>query len=422
MPNFVMPDYSLIAQRGQIVAKGIQDAMNIIANTSVQAIEEYKQKRNVETAYSGVRGLILSNQKKYGFDDKQADAMMSKLKYRDGEKIEDYERRIAPTLINMRIWEDYTKDPEYKVDLPNPFLDTQSFVMMLNDKKQRMDDKNVGETVYSTVFGEGGKPVSPELQSTQQLPQPGVQQEGQQQEAQQQLPQTREQATRQIAGRMGSQPVTEQQLQKYPAYRSLPSEADIVQKQKEEELLNRIQAQTESAQALTSLRETTEEIKRLQASKSPKKEVDNLNDLTKVTNLELRARQQLGNMMSDDPSYKEVEKIANLLKDQREKLTQKEGAIKPGMEANQIADKVLQDIQKIYPKGTEKNEAVRSLAVDRISLFAQSKGLQIDREKIGASLDQGNSVADIIERILMASKMQQTKPSSDFQIGGRIGR
>jgi len=442
-----MPDYSLIAKRGQAIGSGIEKALNIIAQTSTSAVEEYKRKRTVENAYKGIRGFVLDGQEKFGLSNSQADAVASKLKYRDNEKVEDYEKRVAPTLKNMMVWQEYTKDPDYKVDLPNPFLDNQTFFSTLDMETKRKEQKQIGEAVQETVFGSrvGGLPEGTDISNMQQdmkkqepsayqPPEQGVTQAG-----------TQEDATGMIAARMGGRPVSEQQLQQYPAYRSLPSEAGMAKGRQSELQTKSLEAgiglkgaQTEATQALTKQRNTSEMLSRLKASENKKQDVNGIKDLNLVTRMEISARE----LLKDTPKYGidemgnpkesgdisedwiDVKELSEILKEKRNQVVKAGGGnvpepIKPTMEATAVANKVEEDYNKIYPKGSKDESAMLYLAVDRINQFAKSNGVSIDTGRIEAALKQGSTVADIAQRILMAKGQL---PKQDTTIGGRIGR
>ena len=444
-----MPDYSLIARRGQAIGSGIEKALNIIAQTGTNAVQEYKRKRTVENAYKGIRGSIVEGQEKFGLSDSQADAMASRLKYRDGEKMEAYEKRVAPTLKNMLVWQEYTKDPDFKIDLPNPFLDNQTFFSTLDMQTKRKEQKEIGEAVQSSVFGDrvGGLPEGTDISniqediktqdpSTFQGPEQGVTQAG-----------TQEDATGMIAARMGNRPVSEKQLQQFPAFRSLPSEAGMaksrqsdLQSQNLEAGIGLKGAQTEAAQALTKQRNTSEMLARLKASENKKQEVNNIKDLSTITRMEISARE----LLKDTPKYGvdamgmpnesgdisedwiDVKELSEILKEKRNQVAKAGGQnipepIKPTMEAISIANKVEEDYNKIYPKGAKDDSAMISLAIDRINQFAKFNGVSIDPGRIEAALKQGSTVADIAQRIIMAKKQTPT-PQQEPTIGGRIGR
>lgn len=427
-----MPDYSLIARRGQVIGTGIEKALNIIAQTSTNAVQEYKRKRTVENAYKGIRGFVIDGQKKFGFSDSQADAVTSKLKYRDGEKVEAYEKRVGPTLKNFLVWQEYTKDHNYKVDLPNPFLDNQTFFSTLDMATKRKEQKQIGEAVQDVVFGsrKGGLPEGTDISNIQQdiktqdpsayqPPEQGVTQAG-----------TQEDATGMIAARMGGRPVSEQQLQQFPAYRSLPSESGLakqrysdLQSQNLEAGIGLKGAQTEAAQALTKQRNTSEMLSKLKASENKKQEVNNLKDLNTIARLEISSKETL----KDIPKYGldnfgnpkqsgdineewiDMKELTEILKEKRNQVVKSGGGdvpepIKPTIEASAVADKVGEDYNRMYPKGAKDDSAMTSLAVDRISQFAKFNGVSIDPGRIEAALKQGSTVADIAQRIIMAKK------------------
>jgi glucan-binding YG repeat protein len=418
-----IPNYNLIASRGQTIANGIQRGFDIMAQTTSSAIQEYKNKRTVENAYTnGVRKNIFDNAQRYGLSNSQADAMAQRMKYKEGESIEDYEKRIAPTLNNMVIWESYVKDPEYKVDLPNPFTDTQTFISSMDAAKQKREDKEIGEAVQRTVLGDeqalGGEPGPSR---------PDVK--------------TQEEATQRIAGRVGvDRPVSNEQLQQFPAFRSLPTQAGIA-KQKQTETKEALQTRkTEADIGLTEQKTATQRALELKASKTKKQDVDNLKDLVAITRAELAAGVILKNTIKEDAEgnpteeWIDAKEVVDLLRKKRIEVEKRgavedPNAIKPGMEAIQIADKIQEDIQKA---GAKDEAAQMSIVVDRLSMLALTRGIQMDKAKIEAAMKQGHSAADIAQRIIMRApqqpqqgnipQLQQAHEPSVPGVGGRIGR
>lgn len=438
-PNFIIPDYSMVATRGQQIAKGIQDAINIIGQTSVAAIDAYKQQRNVETAFKGIRGYIIENQQKYGLTDKQADAFADRLKFKPNEKVEDYEKRVAPTLLNMKVWEEYSKEPEFKIDLPNPFLDNQSFISVLNHKKKLRDERDLGEAVYSSVFGQRGtmQPTT-EPEMANKLPM-----EDRTQETGGMAPaQTQEEATQRIAGRLPGKMIGEEQLQQFPSYRSLPSEAGIAkgqmaqqkfqtEQQQSEAKLGLTQAQTEAAKALTSQRNTMASLQQMKQSPDKMKAVNNLKDFASISRLEIAAREMLNNTLKDDgkggisEDWLDMKELTDALKQKRSELSKGEQSVKPSMETTAETSKIEQEVNKMFPKGIRSEQdqikQMQEIAT-RINTFALSNDVMINYNRIIEALRQGQKVDDIIERINKAKQMQQKPNVNQPLTGGDVGR
>lgn len=434
----VIPDYSATLSRGQAIANGIQQALNIIGSTGVNVVKQYQNQRSVETAYKGVRGTILEKQKQYGLTDEQAEAMTARMKYRSDEKVEDYEKRIAPTLLNLQIWEKYTSDPNYQVDLPNPFTDTQSFLGLLELEKKTKEQKDIGEAVHESVFGKRGGGLAPgtdisnieqDIQKPSEFPAPesGVTQAG-----------TQEEATQMIAGRLGGRPVSQEKLEEYPAFRTLPSEAGMARQQQEQQKqqlsqqkteadISLKEAQTEKAQAQTRQMTTSERVKTMSQSDNKKDEANRIKNLNDVTRLFIAANESLKTIPPDDgkggvtEEYIDMKQLVEELKQRKSEL-QKTGGEKEetSMEAKSEATKIEEEVKKMFPAGGQTEAGASGqieLSADKINKLALSIGVKIDFDKIRQSLKQGYSVADIIERILMAKKSQ---PSTEEQPGSQI--
>ena len=417
-PNFVIPDYSMVARRGDIIAKGIQDAFGIIGSITTSAIDEYKMNRNLETAYKGVRADILNNQQKYGLDDKQAQAMMSRLKFKDKETIDDYEKRIAPTLLNMKLWEKYQEDPNYKIDLPDPFVPTQSFVAMLDLSKDIKDRKQIGEAVQEELFS--GKMKLPEM--AQQNPEFV----GPPRPEMQQPPQTKEEFTGRIAGRLGGgYPVPEQKLEQYPGYRALPSQEDASKQELYQANIGKVQAQTQAADALTRKRNTADIIQKLKASEDKKNSVNDIKDLNTIARAEIYSREALKNMPKEDENgnisedWIDMKELTEVLKDKRMELS---GKKKPSMESKGEAIGIQEQIQTQFPNTgkipPDQTEVLQETA-NKINQKALSKGVQIDYNRIIMALKQGERVSDIIDRVNQAAQMRKGVQRPSMGIAGK---
>jgi len=422
-PKQLMPDYSYIQQRGDIAGRAIQNIGNIAAATIPPAVQEYQKSRSLKTAYKGVRGMVLDQQEKYGLNDKQADALMQRLKFRDGETVDAYEKRIAPTLSNLMQYDEYLKSAEYKVDMPNPFMESDAFAAAIDMNLQKRRQQELGHV-------------------TQELPDDA----------------TRESATQEIAGRMPGRAVGEEELKQFPAYRSLPTQSDVDSRAKaqseeframggemraEDQAVRNQEAHEMNMklqQAQLEATKTSTRLKKLAAEKDPKGEVDALKNMSEIVKLEVSAKE----LLKDIPKYYEgtndlneeyadMKALSDLLAQKRreaakvpETSPEAQSAtmrIQGEVEKHQMAPGKSKDMAKV---AGQNQELARNIIVQKIQQFAQENGVNIPSQKINESLRMKNpqtgqpySVEEIMDRILKIKEMQ-TKGSQP--IGGRVGR
>jgi hypothetical protein len=425
-PKIRIPDYSHIEKRGQLIGSMIENLAATTGQTIQAATQQYQQKRSKDTAYKGVRGMILDEQEAYGLSDSQAEALVSKLKYRPDETISAYEKRISPTLTNMRLYKDRSESLDYKVDMPDPFLDTQSFSAMIDENYRSRVQKETGAVVQDVTTMD--------------------------------KPKTREEATEIIAGRMGGRAVTDQQLEQYPGYRGLPTQKEldaqtaadvagrraaaqegraIAQEGRREEMhaadLKYKEAQTKAADALTQQRKTSAKVKEL-AGKG-KKGVNELDDLETITKMEIAARELLKDIDRNDEAtgdireeWIEMKEFADLLKEKRNEIAKASQKPKPSMEAMSVGEKIGEDVSKMFdlenPTEAGKKGA-RELTAQKLNQYAMSNGVNINYDKIRQALKQGKSAAEVAEIILYIKnnqKSKQVKPTGIPVTGGRFGR
>ena len=429
-PKQLIPDYSYIQERGNIAGRAIQNIGNIAAATIPPAVQEYQKVRSLKTAYKGVRGMVLDQQEKYGLNDKQADALMQKLKFRDGETVDAYEKRIAPTLSNLMQYDEYSKSAEYKVDMPNPFMESDAFAAAIDMNLQKRRQQELGHV-------------------TQELPDDA----------------TRESATQEIAGRMPGRAVGEKELEQFPAYRSLPTQSDVDSRAKAHSQDFRatgtdMRAEDQNAraedqnvrsqemhgmnmklkQAQLEATKTSTRLKKLAATQNPKGEVDALKNMADIVKLEVSAKELLKDIPRNDEISGELNEDWVNMKALSDLLAQKrrEAAKVPetSPEAQSAAMRIQDDVSKhqMTPEKPEdmanvagqNQELARNITVQKIQQFAQENGVNIPSQKINESLRMKNpqtgqpyTVEEVMDRILKIKAMQ-TQGSQP--IGGRVGR
>ena len=422
-PKQLIPDYSYIQERGNIAGRAIQNIGNIAAATIPPAVQEYQKVRSLKTAYKGVRGMVLDQQEKYGLNDKQADALMQKLKFRDGETVDAYEKRIAPTLSNLMQYDEYSKSAEYKVDMPNPFMESDAFAAAIDMNLQKRRQQELGHV-------------------TQELPDDA----------------TRESATQEIAGRMPGRAVGEEELKQFPAYRSLPTQSDVDNRAKAQsqeframggemraedqavrnQEMHEVDLRLKEAQIKAS--ETSTRLKKLAAEKDPKGEVDALKNMTDIVRMELGAKELLKDIPRNDKITGELNEEWINMKALSDLLAQKRREVAKVPETSPQAQSATMRIQDEVSKqqmtpekpedmarvGGQNQELARNITVQKIQQFAQENGVNIPSQKINESLRMKNpqtgqpySVEEIMDRILKIKAMQ-TQGSQP--IGGRVGR
>ena len=429
-PVIKTPDYSYIKDRGNIAGRAIQNIGNIAANTITPVVQEYQKSRSLKTAYKGVRGMVLDQQEKYGLNDKQADALMQKLKFRPGETVDAYEKRIAPTLSNLMQYDEYSKSAEYKVDMPNPFMESNAFTAAIDMNLQKRRQQELGHV-------------------TQELPDDA----------------TRESATQTIAGRMPGRAVGEKELEQFPAYRSLPTQSDVDSRAKAQSQEFRatgtdMRAEDQNAraedqavrnqemhevdlrlkEAQIKATQTSTRLKNLAADKDPKGKVDALKNMSEIVKLEVSAKE----LLKDIPKYYEgtndlneeyadMKALSDLLAQKRreaakvpETSPEAQSAtmrIEEEVSKHQMVPENKKDMAKV---GGQNQELSRNITVQKIQQFAQENGVNIPSQKINESLRMKNpqtgqpyTVEEVMDRILKIKAMQ-TQGSQP--IGGRVGR
>lgn len=434
-----MPDYSHITDRGRAISSMVQNAFNIMAQTLPTAVRQYQNQRSIETAYKGIRGMILENQEKFGLDDNQADSLMTKLKYHPDETIDDYEKRVSGPLTNMKVYDIYSNDADYEIDMPDPFLDLNSFASAMDHYVKIKKQRAVGEAVQKSVFGDGGGiPEGTDISNIQsqmekidleayQGPQRGVTQ-----------PETREQARMMVAGEMGTKPVSEKELEQFPSYRALPTQEELgkqdiqsLKKQETEANIDLKKEQLESQKALTRYRNTSARVKALSKTSNKRGQVGKFKDLSDIVKMETAARELLKDIPREDPAggiseeWLDMKELADVLKEKRNEIVKQTegGKREPSMEANALADQIQQEASSMFNIKDPNEHTIKGvdeLTAQRINQFALSKGVSVDFVKIKQALQEGKTAAEIIDRILM--KLSQGKQSSrPEQLSQRIG-
>lgn len=343
-PRYMVPQY------GGDQARNIMNVTNALANLVGDignAVRQYKANRSLDTAYKGVRGLINANKEDYGLSDSQAEAMMNRLKYREGEEITDYEDRIRPTLQNLVIYDNLKKeDPGMAdVDLPDPFIDNKVFVSLLDRSVSLSRQSQLGEHVPAVTGQEPKLPLEPGQTIGQQI--------GEQ--PQKQFATTQEEASQMIAGRMGGA-VSQKELKQYPGYRNLPTQAGIATGEMKQE---KHEADIAAQEALTTQRHTqtkkiNAEINKLRNTPDKKTAVNNVKTYAEVTRLDLGVKTLLNKMEPIDPvtgelddEYIEVKALSQELSKRRKFL---EKALPQPQEKEQIPYSPRHEEQRLSEK------------------------------------------------------------------------
>ena len=416
-PRIAIPDYSHIQQRGAIVGNMVEKLAGIVGTTVGQVTQIYQQNRSLEHAYKGVRRMVLDGQESFGLSDKQADALMSKLKYREGEKIEAYEKRIAGPLSNMLSYEDFSEKSDYKIKMPDPFIEPQNFLAAMNSSYLARKTQETGAVVQDVTTMD--------------------------------KPETREGATEIIAGRMGGRPVSEQELQQYPGYRALPSQADL-----DKEAAGRVKAQRDAEiykanLALKKAQTTSAKVKAMAGLKNMQDGVDELKDLDTITRMEIAARKLLKDIPEKDEKTGELSEehldmmeLSQILREKRNEISKTKIRPKETPDAKSIAMELQQNVREKmeagYERGffglgkpkepSEKEQAImfNEMLADEISRYAkQELGVTVDPKNISKVFQTKDkfgrpySVGDVVDMILKKAGTQQTTQPT---VGGRVGR
>ena len=418
-PRAIIPDYSYVQQKGNIVGSAVEKIGGIAANTMNQAVQQYQLKRSKETAYKGVRGMVLENQKKFGLSEKQSDALMDKLKYRPNETIEAYEKRIAPTLTNMKLYDEYLSNADYQINMPDPFIDTQTFKTTMDANLSKRKEREIGIHL-GNVEGE-----------------------------------TREDIGTAIAGRMQGRPVSEQELSQFPQYRSLPTqkeqtvetraqeahEANIAgrqattgattdQNQRQQEM-HPIDMQYKKAQ-IDRLKADTTAAKVKALATQGKSGVDKLKDFNTIVKLETGAKELLKDIEKYDPitgelseEYIDTKALSDMLRAKRNEIGKISQA---GSKAQIVSNKIQDEVNKQITGLDQRQSSLMSsnIAGQRLQQYAESLGVKLDSQTIENHLSvknpetgQNYTIEEIAQEI---ENMGNLIKSGNAPIGGRRGK
>ena len=299
---------------------------------------------------------------------------MQRLKYRDGETVDAYEKRIAPTLSNLMQYDEYLKSAEYKVDMPNPFMESDAFAAAIDTNLQKRRQQELGHV-------------------TQELPDDA----------------TRESATQEIAGRMPGRAVGEKELEQFPAYRSLPTQSDVD---------SRAKAQSQEFRATgTDMRAEDQNVRAEVSAKELLKDIPKYYEGTNDLNEEYADMKALSDLLAQ--KRREAAKVPETSPEAQSATMR----IQDEVEKHQMVPEKPEDMANV---AGQNQELARNITVQKIQQFAQENGVNIPSQKINESLRMKNpqtgqpyTVEEVMDRILKIKAMQ-TQGSQP--IGGRVGR
>jgi len=142
----IIPDYSSVAQQGQMWGNTVSQ----LGNLAGQTFQQYQGIKREENETNQLRTMIKQtfldpqNMELYGLDKQQAKALVSRLQNMPKEQ-------LTQTIQNFRLWE--TKGKPAGVGLPNPFVNPELFNEAVELSVKRKHGADVSQAAQLAAGG-----------------------------------------------------------------------------------------------------------------------------------------------------------------------------------------------------------------------------------------------------------------------------